>query len=104
MPTTVAGRLKKYGFRPQPRLEVLGLEVGAGKPCYGHVLKRHMRKVGKRAGHFKRLRALGAKFKRVARAAVGPAITYGLSILGAAPHVLRRMTAMVKHGWDAIPS
>eukprot|EP00959_Pyramimonas_sp_CCMP1952_P448546 9392062-Pyramimonas_sp.AAC.1 len=64
MPTMVAGRLKKYGFRPQPWLEVLGLEVGAGKPCYGHALKRRMRKVGKRARHIKRLQALGAKFKK----------------------------------------
>ena len=81
----------------------MGLEVGAGKPVGGSVLRRRVRKVAGRVRHFRRLSAIGVKFKKVARAAVGPAVTYGLSIQGAAPHVVARMSNLVKHGWNAIP-
>ena len=99
----IAHRLRGYGFQAQSWLEVLGLEVATGKPAQSSVLRRRVRKVAKRGRHFRRLANLGLKFRKVARAAIGPAITYGLGILGAAPHVIAKMTSLVKHGWASIP-
>eukprot|EP00959_Pyramimonas_sp_CCMP1952_P384494 8058093-Pyramimonas_sp.AAC.1 len=63
-------RLRRFGFPALSCLEVLGLEVDAGKPVHSRVLRRRVKAMSKRVRHFQRILGLGAKSRKVASAAI----------------------------------
>ncbi len=85
-----ARRLHALGFKVTAEGELLGIDCAAGAPLRSRsVQRRRARKAARRITLVRRQQKLGGAARRVLRDGVAPEMTYGASVVGLPPKLLR---------------